>query len=79
MSEEKLLRVDLTPELAAAISGTYMLYALKNVPPTNLLLLAKLEREKVSVWERHATYCALRSGEAQVIALLSAYATTNGL
>lgn len=78
---EKLLRVDVTPELAAAISGTYLLHVFKNSPPTDPVLLAYIEAEETPRWRRHADYCTLDnlSGASKVIALLAAYAETNGL
>lgn len=75
----KLLQVTLTPEMAAGLSGAYMLRSYKNDPPTDPALIALLERENVPEWERHVAYCNLKYGAAKVLASLSAFAVSNGL
>ena len=76
---EKLLRIDVTPELAAGLSGTYLLHVFKHSPPTDPVLLANMRAVEVPRWKRHATFCVLNRETSKVLAMLSAYAETSGL
>ena len=79
MTEQvELVQVSLTPKMAAAISGVYMLHVFKLSPPAGSLR-AEMEAESVPKWERFITHCSLDKETATVMALLTSYAEVHGL